>query len=678
MPDIFLSYSREDQPMARCFAEALEREGFKVWWDQTLRSGENYDQVTEEALEQAGAVVVLWSKASVGSRWVRAEATLADRRGTLVPVMIEDCKRPIMFELKHTADLSRWKGDTNHPAWRAYVADVRRVVQKDAAPTDQPRATAGAAAIGGPSRRGMWLALAAVVLLVVGAGAFWKFRQPAAAKPAQDAALPAKESGPVTLAVLPFVNLSSDPEQEYFSDGLTEEILDQLAQNRDMRVTARTSSFVFKGKNEDLRVVGQKLGVRNILEGSVRKAGQQLKITAQLVDVADGTNRWSQSYERQLTDVFAVQEEIARAVAQALSITLDVGETSRARGGTNSVEAYDKYLRARSLDRSSVGRGTLEALQLYREAVDLDPMFLMAWSALYGDLATLLAFNYPGRSADARREMAQVLERLEELSPNSWQLLWFRAQQLMDQRQWLDAEAALSRAGAVRAEFEIGGDILYALKSRTGRFRELVPIMERARDADPLSLSTSFNMQWAYFLAGRTEDAQAEYVRSKSLEGDHTNPDILAMHRLLSMEQVDARAVSAQADPYLRSIPSGDQLFRSLLEQLKRGDRQAARTTLRRLFDDPGHQNSWDMASIAMFAGNLEDTDLALAAMRRAYVDMNAPQSQLIWMPYRSPVRRDPRFKQLVRDLGLVDYWRKSGNWGDLCKPAGTDDFECN
>jgi hypothetical protein len=120
MPDIFLSYTREDQAAAQRFAEAFETQGLSVWWDVTLRSGEAYDQVTEEALRTAKAVVVLWSKKSVTSRWVRAEATLADRNRTLVPTRIEACDLPIMFELTQTADLSRWKGAANDPVWRAF------------------------------------------------------------------------------------------------------------------------------------------------------------------------------------------------------------------------------------------------------------------------------------------------------------------------------------------------------------------------------------------------------------------------------------------------------------------------------------------------------------------------------------------------------------------------------
>jgi hypothetical protein len=129
LPDIFLSYSREDQATARRFAEGFEREGFTVWWDAALDAGQAYDEVTEKALQDARAVVVLWSKKSVASRWVRAEATQANENQTLVPVMIEACKRPIMFELTHTADLSHWTGDANDKAWQSYLAGLRRFVE---------------------------------------------------------------------------------------------------------------------------------------------------------------------------------------------------------------------------------------------------------------------------------------------------------------------------------------------------------------------------------------------------------------------------------------------------------------------------------------------------------------------------------------------------------------------
>jgi Tol biopolymer transport system component len=164
MPDIFLSYSREDQAVARRFAEAFERAGLSVWWDQALSPGEAFDQVTEQALEDARAVIVLWSKASVQSRWVRAEATQANAAGTLMPVMIEDCKRPIMFELTHTAELSQWKGNTDDAVWQAFVAKVRRLVQKGGS-TGSTSAATTVLAEDGDSRRQQASAAAMSVLL---------------------------------------------------------------------------------------------------------------------------------------------------------------------------------------------------------------------------------------------------------------------------------------------------------------------------------------------------------------------------------------------------------------------------------------------------------------------------------------------------------------------------------
>src|SRR6185369_12665241 len=339
MHDIFLSYSREDQAVARRFTEGLQGEGFSVWWDQALNPGEAFDQITEKALESARAVIVLWSKKSVESRWVRAEATQAHAGRRLVPVMIEPCKRPILFELTQTADLSGWKGNRDDQAWQSFIAGLRRFMG-GVAPM-QPAATASVATANGsvtrsPSARRI-IAIAVAALLLLGGG-YWLFAKRGAdvlpgMAASSAAAAPHAASSLVTLAVMPFVNLSSDPEQEYFSDGLTEEILNQLAQVKDLRVTARTSSFAFKGKSEDLRSIGKQLGVTRILEGSVRKAGQQLRITAQLIDVQSNAHLWSKTYERELKDVFAIQDEIAKEVTGALSVALDVGAMARARGG---------------------------------------------------------------------------------------------------------------------------------------------------------------------------------------------------------------------------------------------------------------------------------------------------------------------------------------------------------
>jgi TolB-like protein len=481
-----------------------------------------------------------------------------------------------------------------------------------------------------------------------------------------------------SVAVLPFVNLSSDPEQEYFSDGLSEEILNQLAQIAELRVTARTSSFFFKGKNEDLRVIGQQLNARYLLEGSVRKAGNQLRITAQLIDATVGSHLWSRTFDRTLNDVFAIQEEIAMAVSGAMSVSLDVGSMARTRGGTTNLEAYDKYLRARALDRQRGTRDDLvQAAQYYREAVALDPAFIRAESDLYLELASWLIY-VPDRAAEARQEMATILARLKDVAPASPFTATIVANQLLEAHRWQDAEQALSAATAAGANFRtdiMSVDTIVLLN--TGRVREAIPLVRQRRETDPLSLNASYGWQIMLTLAGRANDAEDEYARSRSLSGEHGLVDSMALMQSLSSRTVDPAVLRTQ----LGSLPA-DQGPVSAVRDAIVADvdhRDAALTTLHRLFADQAMQNSGAMLWLAAFADYFDDPDLALAALRRSYVDFGGTNVGMIWRPYRNPLRNDSRFKDILRDIGLVEYFHRSGNYGDYCRPmSGGADLECN
>ena len=479
-----------------------------------------------------------------------------------------------------------------------------------------------------------------------------------------------------SIAVLPFVNLSSDPEQEYWSDGLSEEILNQLAQIGELHVIARTSSFAFKGKNEDLRVIGQQLNVRYVLEGSVRTAGDQLRVIAQLIDATDGSHVWSRTFNRERNDVFEIQEEIAMAVSETLSVTLDVGAMARARGGTTNLEAYDKYLRARAVDRQ---RGAyvdmVRAAELYREAVRLDPNFVRAWSDLYTELA-LWPIYLPNRTAEAREEQQAIRTRLREQAPTSPFTAMIEANALVEARRWAEAEPALAAAaaGAGFREDTMGAETFFLLA--TARFREAAPRVEQQLEDNRLSLNISYGWQIMLTLSGRDGEAEAEYDRSRSLAGERGLVDILALWRLVTQPSAEPAAVRAQLDLTART---GGQLFARLADELgdELEDREAALATLHRLFDDPAMQTATWMLWLAGFADHFDDTDLTLAALRRSFVDYGGTNIGMIWRPYRNPLRADPRFKEIVRDLGLVDYFRASGNWGDFCRPLVGDDFDC-
>jgi TolB-like protein/Tfp pilus assembly protein PilF len=480
----------------------------------------------------------------------------------------------------------------------------------------------------------------------------------------------------VSLAVLPFVDMSPEHNQDYFSDGLSEELLNQLAQISELRVTGRTSSFSFKGKNEDLRVIGEKLGVGNLLEGSVRKEGNHLRITAQLINARDGIHIWSRTYDRDLSGVFAVQEEIAKDVSGALSIKLNVGEMSRARGGTTNVDAYDLYLRAQTLIYQLGPKQLTQSIQLYREALALDPNFSRAWGALYAALTFSLTW-IPENSAAELKEMSAASAHIVSLAPDAWWTQAMRTGQFEQQHKWSEAGAAASAAlaSAPTSEIQVITNYGFFLVD-VGRTEEAVDYLRRAREMDPLSLGASGLLQLALDCAGRRAEAQAEYERSREFAGDHAIWDWWAVQRLWSRKDAAPAAVVAQFHVLLKheSLPMA--LSQTIVRRLD--NREAALSAIREAFKDPSNQDGTRMAVVAEYADHFGDKDTTLAALRRSLVELHGINFISMWQPYETGLRSDPRFKDLLRDLGLVDYFRMSGIWGDFCKPLGKDDFECH
>lgn len=381
-PDIFLSYSREDRSTARRFAEAFAAEGFSVWWDVTLRSGDDYDEVTEKALREAKAVIVLWSKQSVASRWVRSEATIAQQNRTLMPVMIEACQRPIMFELTHTTDLSHWKGDVHDNAWQDYVADIRRFLgtpgpDTTATPASSPSRHPAAKPSQFLSRRNV--AIISLLILAVAALLFLYLRPPAGQ-------VAANAHAPRTaIAVMPFANLTGDASKDYLGDGLAEQLIDTLAKVPGMQVQARTSTFAYKGRNTDIREIGKELNVDAVLEGSVRAADKRIRVTAQLINAQDGLHIWSETYDEEFTDIFKLQDKLAAQIAKALVPNLS-GSAQAALAQappTQDAEAYRLYLQGMALiDRGLQKEPAVHAIEVFTQAIARDPKFARAYRGL--------------------------------------------------------------------------------------------------------------------------------------------------------------------------------------------------------------------------------------------------------------------------------------------------------
>jgi adenylate cyclase len=630
MPDIFLSYNREDQGDARRFAEAFQAEGFDVWWDVTLRSGEAYDQVTEKALRDARAVVVLWSKKSVESRWVRAEATLAERNKTLVPAMIEPCDRPIMFELTQTADLAHWQGEREDRAWLAFLADVKRFVDKGGPGTPAP--VAGSA--------------------------------PSSTSPAK-----------LSICVLPFANMSRDDEQEYFADGISEDIITDLSKVSALFVIARNTAFTFKGRSVDITQVARQLGVSHVLEGSVRKAGNRVRITAQLIDGASGGHVWADRWDRDLDDIFALQDEICQAIVGALKLKLLPKEKEAIEDrGTANLEAYDKYLRARALAYSAANVDELHrARDAFYQVLAIDPDFALARGAL------ALVYSYlenwdPKNLGQIRGERDALAEEAVARTPDHWTTHLLNGARLSDRRDWFATLTALEKALALAPASEADARHLIGLNfGNVGRVKDWIRLLEVARAADPLSTVVSAHIQMAYHIDRRDEDSRAEYERTWDLLGIREMQEHTALHREWDLDNLEATKGCFRR--YLNAQALRISFLDGCMEVLDRPE--AARALLREALEDSANDDASRLMIIGIQSGLYgDDGSLAVEAFRRAILEFDFYAKFVLWWPSLRRARQSPGFKQLVRDLGIYDYWRKSGQWGDFARPVGDDDFE--
>ena len=387
-PDIFLSYNREDQARAKLFADAFLAAGLSVWWDTALVAGEAYDQVTERALKSARAVVVLWSPRSVESRWVRAEATIADRNRTLVPVTIEPCERPIMFELTQTADLSHWMGDSADRSWAAFLRDVRGLVGRKAEPA------------------------------LPGAG----LPQPDA--PTVEETLKPGQSGSApSLAVLPFTNRSGLPEDEVFAEGMVEDVISALTQGVNVRVLgATTTANLSRAAITDIAALGRQLGVRYLLEGNIRRVGANLRVTTQLLEAETGTAIWTAKFDRPLSELADLQEELVTEIAANLDTQVHNLEVERALKKPGDITAWEAVARAWSAYRLYDPKAIQLAITEATRAVAIAPDYGVGQAMLAMTLATRFAFTGPDDPAEVQR-IRTIAERALALAPDDIMVL---------------------------------------------------------------------------------------------------------------------------------------------------------------------------------------------------------------------------------------------------------------
>ncbi len=481
MPDIFLSYNREDQARAKLFADALKAQGLDVWWDTALTPGEAYDEVTETALRTAKAVVVLWSPRSVVSRWVRAEATLADRNKTLVPCMIEPCERPIMFELTQTAELSHWQGDATDKAWLAFVAGVRRFMAKEAVPAVEAPTT------------------------------------PIAAPTVQETLKPGQSGSAPSLAVLPFTNRSSLPEDEVFAEGMVEDVISALSQGVNVRVLGAMSTMhLRKSAITDLSAVGRQLGVRYLLEGNVRRVGANLRVTTQLLEAETGAVMWTAKFDRRVSELAELQEELVTEVAAHLGSYLNRIEMQRALGKPGGASAWEAVMRAVGIFRDPSSDSATRMLEEARRAVAIAPDYGLAQSILaFGESVEYNLFH-PIDPVIAQRIRGRA-DKAIALDPGNAQVLGYASMALklsnLPEEALLYAERALQLSPAN----DMALQAMAGAHSLLGQLEECVASTEALVRLAPGSHMTWAALSWvgaAYVRAGSWEQARTAQART--------------------------------------------------------------------------------------------------------------------------------------------------------------------
>jgi eukaryotic-like serine/threonine-protein kinase len=491
-------------------------------------------------------------------------------------------------------------------------------------------------------RRRPWVAVGVAGVLVALAAALWIGREVWRTK------APAKVAGTATspsIAVLPFVDMSATKDQQYFADGLADELLNELAQIPGLRVVARGSSFQFEGKNEDLRVIGRELDVTTILEGSVRKDGHHVRISAQLVNAASGFTLWSHTYDRELDDIFTVQDEIAAAVSAALKVKLLGAQRASPPPHEGNAQAYNLYLQGKYF----AGRRTAEALHqavvYYQQALKVDPGYALAWVGLadaHSNLADLGAVAVADGYEAARGEVKKALALDPDLAEAYAAEGWIRVAYDWD---WSGADAAYKRA----LELEPGNASVIrragALAGTLGRFDEAITLDERAIRLDPLSGPGENNLGLHALYAGKLDLAEAAFRKALELNSEYPSAHTFLGRIELRRGKPAAalKEMEQEKDPFWR-------LYGLALAYHALGRARDSDSALAKLVERDQADSAFQIAEVYAFRGEVNE---ALSWLERAYTQRDGGFDEIVGDPLLANLKADPRLAALLEKVHL-------------------------
>ena len=564
---IFLSYAREDSDRAQQLAEALGVSGHSVWWDHHIHGGSRFVDEIARALSDCDTVLVLWSPASVASSWVLDEAAEGRESGKLVPALIEKCKPPLGYRQFQTVDLVEWRKGSPAPS------QLVEAIVRMSGELSEPRPT-----------------------------------------------IDRRIDSATSVCVLPFANMSGDPEQEYFSDGITEDITTDLSKVSALAVTARNTAFTFKGRSVNVRDVARELDVSHVVEGSVRKCGNRVRISAQLIDGRSGDHIWAERYDRELTDIFAIQDELSRAIVDALQIRLRPEEKKAIQyRGTANVDAYNLYLMARQQWVSGAYgdyRRDEAVVRICQQAIALDAKYAEAWALM--SLAQSELKIWRGMDTNA----LPAAERALELKPDLAEPYCVKARALEEEGDDKQANECIARALELSADsWEVN--------------REAARMMYRQ---------------------GHLTDAARYFEKAASLaDSDCHNISMAvccynALHETEQLERAARLTIQRSERAVARDPTNASTLTFGAIALAVLGEHDRAKDWVRRaLLIDPDNLDV-RYNSACLLASHLDDAEGALDLLQPFFDRVRSKNhiKHLEADPDLEPIRTNPRFNEML------------------------------
>lgn len=628
MSDVFVSYKAEDKRRVTPLVKALQADGFSVWWDEQIGGGAQWRHMIEAELNAANCVIVIWSKRSVGPEgtFVQDEATRAQERRVYIPVLLDKVHLPLGFGEMQALPLTGWKGSRKDSHYQAVLSAVRRIAGEPAREASGPVAQA--------VDRRTAIAGGAIATAAIAGGGAWMFLKPTAAG----------ASGGI--AVLPFANLSGDPAQAYFSDGIAEEIRSALSRIAGLKVAGSTSSEAVR--QDDAQTAAKKLGVTNILTGSVRQSPSTIRVNAELIDGSTGLDKWSQDYDRPPGDTIKIQTDIAQNVAAALSATL--GQAVRAAieiGGTSNPAAQDLFLKAKAQMKGDDSQSSLQkAIGLLDSAVTLDSNFADAYALKARALAELYGFytatggGFEGGFKQSEAVARQAVSIAPNLASARMALAYIFLLQLDVGRAAVEYQRGHALAGGDVDNLVAYSDFLSIL----GRQDAAIDVAKQVQGRDPMNPAGYGFEASAELKAGRLALAERAYRKALGLA-----PNLLQPRAFLGWALMDDGKVD-EARAEFSKLPQ-DYLFRLIGESIlfaRQADRAASEAALQRAKQTFGDSAHYQYAEVHAQRGETEE---AFAALDRAWGFRDPGLAYMKSDRWLDPIRSDPRFAALLAKM---------------------------